>query len=210
MVRNVTLGLALAFLAAPAGAEDVKGMQIKLPSGADAFWLETLQDDAAGQEVTYRFRFLLPDLLLRIPDPDGDAGNTGTAPDRGPMDIDSEAATVDGMGRAKTAADDASPAAESPAADATDEAEADALIGQAAEVERADPEQADPLHEDVVWLCQMWALPRVGAASPRPNQIVISLSNKDVAFGTYDADAFQVFEAFALPADRDTCAWEPW
>lgn len=96
-------------------------------------------------------------------------------------------------------------------ADADTEAAADAMVEQPSGAEDGDEgAQADPLHDDVVWLCQNWVLPRVRESVPRPRQIIISLSDKEVAFGTYDPDALQLFEAFALPADRDVCEWEPW
>lgn len=68
----------------------------------------------------------------------------------------------------------------------------------------------DPVHEDIVWLCENWALPRIPSTGPRPTQIIISLASKDVAFGAYDPDAVQLFEAFRLPSDREACIWEPW
>jgi hypothetical protein len=32
----------------------------------------------------------------------------------------------------------------------------------------------------------------------------------NTAFGAYDPDVVQLFEAFRLPPDRDACEWEPW
>ena len=68
----------------------------------------------------------------------------------------------------------------------------------------------DPLHDDVVWLCQNWVLPRVASPAPRPQVIMISIADKDIPFGAYDPEVLQLFEAFRLPADRDECEWEPW
>lgn len=198
MVRDVTLGLALALLAVPAWAQDAKGMRIALPSGAEALWQETLQDESGGQGLTYRFRFVMPDLVQRVPDANP------AEPARGPIDIDTDTAEV--TGDAPTDAHDhAEP--DMPGADADTEAAADEMQDSGAQ--EPAPGQ-DPLRDDMVWLCENWALPRVTASQPRPGQIVISLSNKEVAFGTYDPDALQLFEAFVLPADRDACEWQPW
>ena len=53
-------------------------------------------------------------------------------------------------------------------------------------------------------------VPRVAGSGPRPSQIIISLSDKKTAFGAYDPEVVQLFEAFRLPPDRDSCEWEPW
>lgn len=207
MVRDVTLGLALALMAVPARADDAKGMLIKLPSGAEARWQETLKDATAGQDVTYRFRFVIPDLIQRIPEPGEAVAPVGQ---REPIDIDTETAEVVGMTPADTSEDAVGHTSDSPAPDTETEEAADGLIGHASARDQADNELADPLHGDVVWLCQNWALPRVSGTLPRPQQIIVSLSNTEVPFGSYAPDALQLFEAFALPADRDVCEWEPW
>lgn len=67
----------------------------------------------------------------------------------------------------------------------------------------------DPFHRDIVWLCENYALPRIKEMSPRPSQVVISMSSAPSEFGSFDPAIVQLFEGFAIPADRDACIWEP-
>ncbi|SMO55525.1 DUF6497 family protein [Paracoccus laeviglucosivorans] len=214
-IRLSAAFLTLSCLAPPAGAEVVVGMAIKLPSGAEAQWIETRQDDSGGNGLTYRFRFVMPDLAQRVPSTSGPASETDDVLEEGgSVDIDTETGDVTISG---------APAAVEPDADVTistsdagdaeadaDEAEADAMLDDPALPAAPDVLAKDPVHEDVVWLCENWVLPRVVGGTPRPGQIVISISDKEVPFGAYDPDALQLFEAFRLPADRDSCQWEPW
>lgn len=60
---------------------------------------------------------------------------------------------------------------------------------------------------DMDHLCATYALPRIGTVTgPRPEQVVITLSDIAVAFGEITPEATQFFEAYAV-AD-DTCIWE--
>ena len=92
----------------------------------------------------------------------------------------------------------------------TEEEAADALVGTPVLPAAPDVLAQDPVHDDIVWLCENWALPRIAAPAPRPSQIIISLADREVPFGAFDPEAVQIFEAFRLPPDRDTCEWEPW
>ena len=40
--------------------------------------------------------------------------------------------------------------------------------------------------------------------------VAFRIADKATPFAAYDPDVLQLFEAFRLPADRDTCEWEPW
>lgn len=211
MTRIMALALVMAGLGGPALSEvkDAKGLVVTLPSGAEVRWLETRHDNAGGSGLTYRFRFLMPDLASRAPA--AAAAPALPETERGPIDIDTETDEVSGdaeMG-AETGADmtDAAPDA---TPDDSAEAEADAMVDAPADPDAVEEASPDPLHDDVVWLCEHWVLPRVAAPAPRPSQIIISLSDKEVPFGAYDPKAVQVFEAFGLPADRSSCEWEPW
>ena len=55
-------------------------------------------------------------------------------------------------------------------------------------------------------LCNTYALPRVPNQGPRPSQIIISLSDRPVEFGTADPEATQFFEAYAV--EDEACVWE--
>lgn len=59
---------------------------------------------------------------------------------------------------------------------------------------------------DMDHLCETFALPRLSEMGQRPAQIVISLSDRDVTFGTTDPEATQFFEAYRPEGAR--CIWE--
>jgi hypothetical protein len=59
--------------------------------------------------------------------------------------------------------------------------------------------------EDMLWLCQTYALPRVPATGPKPSQIVISLADRDLPFGEAAPDATQFFEAYTVTPEG--CEW---
>lgn len=59
---------------------------------------------------------------------------------------------------------------------------------------------------DIAAICETYALPRVAGTDPLPDQIIISLSDREVPFGQADPDATQYFEAFSFAGD--TCTWE--
>nr|WP_246531594.1 MULTISPECIES: DUF6497 family protein [Pseudohalocynthiibacter] len=60
--------------------------------------------------------------------------------------------------------------------------------------------------EDMKFLCESYALPRIAENGPKPTQIIISLSDRIVEFGSADPAATQFFEAYR-PEDT-TCIWE--
>lgn len=59
---------------------------------------------------------------------------------------------------------------------------------------------------DMDHLCAHFALPRLPALEPRPNQIIISLSDRPVEFGTANPEITQFFEAYKVEAG--TCIWD--
>ncbi len=214
MSRLAIIGLALASPVLAAGAAaaegkpaEGKGMVIALPSGASVTWHETRHDTSGGMGLTYRFRFVMPDLATRVPATEGPASDAEEA--RGPIDIDTESGEVsgdDGM------IDPATLESAEPMDDIDEaaEQEADAMLDEPAIPAAPDVLAQDPVHDDIVWLCENWALPRIASPAPRPSQIIISLASKETAFGAYNPDVVQLFEAFRLPPDRDACEWEPW
>lgn len=220
--RFCLIGAVLAALSLPAHATEVSGPDrlISLPSGAELHWLETLHDNSGGGGLTYRFRFLMPDLAQRVPSTSGPASEPGLEPDMGaraPIEIDTESDEPIGItetdqgdylddGMIDPATLDQSPVEGDEAA----EVAADALLGEPALPAAPDVLAQDPLHDDVLWLCQNWILPRIASTGPRPDAIMISIADKDIPFGSYDPGVLQLFEAFRLPPDRDTCEWEPW
>lgn len=64
----------------------------------------------------------------------------------------------------------------------------------------------DAAAQDMAYLCETFALPRIASTGPQPAQIVISLSDREVAFGEPSPESTQFFEAYR-PEDS-TCIWE--
>lgn len=65
---------------------------------------------------------------------------------------------------------------------------------------------AETAQADMQWLCDTFALPRLASTGPQPAQIVISLSDRPVAFGQPDPEATQYFEAYT--PENGVCVWE--
>lgn len=60
--------------------------------------------------------------------------------------------------------------------------------------------------DDMAFLCETFALPRLPNQGPVAQQVVISLSDRPVPFGETDPEATQFFEAFR--PDGAVCVWE--
>ena len=60
---------------------------------------------------------------------------------------------------------------------------------------------------DMQYLCDTYALPRIPAIGPQPNQIIISMSDRELDFGAAAPDAVQYFEAYNIV--DGACVWEP-
>ncbi|WP_417269977.1 DUF6497 family protein [Celeribacter sp.] len=62
----------------------------------------------------------------------------------------------------------------------------------------------EDLEADLAYLCETYALPRLG--DPEPSMIVISLASAPSEFGTPNPDVPEVFEMYR--PESGTCAWE--
>lgn len=230
--RLAALSLALAAAVAASAAADDREM-IGLPSGGRAYLQERLEDrlgeTGAGETgLTYRYRYVMPDLAERVPSTYGPASEipidgVPDAPDRAPLDIDTEAA---GEGDPEDYIDDGmidpeefdfAPVITIPGTEEAADAVIDhSLAGDDGEALPAAPESVfrDPVHDDIIWLCEHRILPDVLAQArsggQRPGQVIISLADRESRFGSYDPEVLQIFEAFSIPADRDICEWRPW
>jgi hypothetical protein len=60
--------------------------------------------------------------------------------------------------------------------------------------------------DDMAWLCQEYAVPRLSDLGPKPAQIIISLSDRALRFGDSAPEATQFFEAYAV--QDGTCTVE--
>lgn len=200
-----------------AAAEQTNQRMIDLPSGAQAYLQETIVDDLGDTGLTYRYRYVMPDLALRVP------ATTGPATDFDLQEIDtlpSGEGEFDGdyidEGALNWEEFDFMPMISLP----DDEAEADGVIDHTLfdqqnttdAVLPAAPISSfkDPVHEDVIWLCQNHALPEALKQPRRPAQLIISLADQESEFGSYDPEILQLFEAFTLPENRNHCDWRPW
>ena len=56
--------------------------------------------------------------------------------------------------------------------------------------------------EDMQHLCDTYALKRLSDLGPRPAQVVISLADRPVPFGSNDPDVVQFFDAFSIETGR--------
>lgn len=207
-----------------------KAKMIDLPSGARAYLQERLEDSLGDTGLTYRYRYVMPDLAQRVPSTSGPAGDFGAADvgadsDRAPLDIDLDAMGDEDMGDEDMGDDgliapedfDFTPIITIPGTEeAADQAIDQTLAGDDSNMLPAAPTSVfkDPVHDDIIWLCENRALPDIqkdsAAGGRRPGQIVISLADRESRFGAYDPDVLQIFEAFTLPRDRDLCDWRPW
>lgn len=224
---------AFALLAPPFLAATVTGYaaadpheMIDLPSGAQVYLQERLEDSLGDTGLTYRYRYVMPDLATRVPSTTGPAGEYVAADgDRAPVDIDLDAmGESDGDpgdyiddGLVDPEEFDFTPVITLPGTEeAADQAIDQTLSGDDDERLPAAPTSVfkDPVHDDIIWLCEHRIVPEVVTASAkgarRPGQIVISMADRESRFGDYDPDVLQIFEAFSLPRDRDICEWRPW
>jgi len=60
--------------------------------------------------------------------------------------------------------------------------------------------------DDFQWICENLALPSLTAQNQTSSQIIISIADRDVAFGVTDPDATQYFTGFTT--DGQTCTEE--
>lgn len=176
---------------------------IPVPSGREIYWLETIRDlpDVDGQVL--RFRFVASALAEALNLPEGPAGDYLTDEDY--AELSGEEMFV--------APEDIIPQEVTPVMPGS-EAEADAglIDPQAMEEEEFNLSEIteDPLFKDIVWLCESWVLPQLGPDTERPSQIIISISDHPIEFGTVEPGSVQTFEAFAISEDMKSCVWEPW
>ena len=184
------------------------GPLIPVPSGAEVWWQDMIDDAPGVAGLTFRYRFVMPRLAELVPATAGPATEELT-----PEDM----AELDALGGEVTL-----PAVQDAEAELIDPEDLD--LGEvfvvpgteeAADIAPALPADPDillqdPVHADIVWLCENWVLPRLAEPAPLPAQIIISISDRPVAFGTVAPDAVQLFEAFSPSEDRKTCIWEPW
>ncbi|AUM74081.1 DUF6497 family protein [Paracoccus jeotgali] len=221
--------IALLTLACPVLAEDVTQPLLPVPSGQPVYWLETIHGLPGLSGLAYRFRFVAPDLADLVPMageyPQDDLGSFDE-----PLTDDDMAALSDMAGAQPGAAIDGDdifisleeldlpPVTSEPGA----EAAADQYLALEAVIADQEAWQGeilppmpesllrDPMHDDIVWLCENFVLPRLSKLGPRPREIIISLSDRPTVAGEMTLNAVQLFEAFTLPPDRDECVWEPY
>ncbi len=65
---------------------------------------------------------------------------------------------------------------------------------------------ADTAGDDMVWLCNTYALPRLPKNGPQPAEIIISMSDMNVPFGEDHPEATQFFNSYSIEDGK--CQWE--
>ena len=66
--------------------------------------------------------------------------------------------------------------------------------------------QFEDVVDDMVTLCESFAVPQVTKDGRAPEQVVISISDRVVPFGEISPEATQYFDAFRIEGAR--CMWE--
>jgi hypothetical protein len=64
----------------------------------------------------------------------------------------------------------------------------------------------EAIEGDFKWLCELTVLPALAANGWHVDHVVISMSDREIAFGATDPGITQYFEGFRLEAG--TCEWE--
>lgn len=65
---------------------------------------------------------------------------------------------------------------------------------------------ADTAGDDMDWLCNTYALPRLPKNGPQPAEIIISMSDMNVPFGEDHPEATQFFNSYKV--EDGACQWE--
>lgn len=212
------LAVALLFfgLPAPALATDLPGKPLAVPSGQKVYWHDVITGARGAHGLTYRFRFVAPDLANLVPLAAAAPMESLTDEDMAALDelaaTEGGAAIIlsDALGEGLITSSELDqtpiitihdvPDADQPGTSAT----GDFVLPPA-----PDSLLRDPMHDDIVWLCENFVLPRIASPAPRPTEIVISLSDRTPDSTGLEPGAVQLFEAFSLPADRNECVWQP-
>ena len=196
----------LACLSGPAlaGDEPLAGV----PSGQRIWWQDAATTVFGGRGTVLRYRFVAPGLAHLVPMAPPEPMESVTEEDMAALE-DIAAAEEQGI---------------DPDADA-DQGPVISILEPGSDVPAVPPATGhgegpvlppapesllrDPMHEDIVWLCENFVLPRIAGMDPRPAEIVISLSDRAQDGATPTPGSVQLIETFRLPPDRDQCVWKP-
>ncbi|WBU59038.1 DUF6497 family protein [Paracoccus albus] len=198
----------------------MEGKPITVPSGQLIYWQDMITGNPGAHGLTYRFRFVAPDLANLVPMASPAPMEALTEEDMAALDALAEseggAATIisDAIieGLISSTELDQTPVISLPLdmpIDEIAESPTDSATGDFVLPPAPDSLLRDPMHDDIVWLCENFVLPRIASPAPRPSKIVISLADRPLDSAGLEPGAVQLFEAFSLPADRDECIWEP-
>ena len=215
-MKYLVLSLTLGLLAQPVQATDPLGKPLAVPSGQKVYWQDMVTGAPGAHGLTYRFRFVAPDLANLVPM--GDLAPMEALTDEEMAALDELAADEgggaiilsDALGEGLISSSELdnmpiiaipdTPESDQPGTGPT----GDFVLPPA-------PESLlrDPMHDDIVWLCEHFVLPRIASPAPRPTEIVISLSDRAMGSTGLEPGVVQLFEAFSLPHDRNECVWQP-
>ena len=183
---------------------------ITLPSGAQVYLQERLEDNPGGMGLVQRYRYVMPDLIARLTPALGPAkGVSFDAPSFLDEEIHDTLIDPEELGLV--------PVITIPG---TEEAADEMITSILADEQNADGRDAlppapeslfrEPVHDDIIWLCDHHILPEVSKTAQETGQIVVSVADRESEFGSYEPDTLQLFEVFGLAADRSRCEWKPW
>lgn len=210
------LPLSLALLSLPGHATELSGPALDVPSGQPIYWQDMVTGTPGTHGLTYRFRFVAPDLANLVPMAAPAPMEELTEEEMEALDELAEAeggAAIiirDALGEGLISASELDQTPVISIQDAPADNSADDLpTGDFVLPPAPESLLRDPMHDDIVWLCQHFVLPRIANPGPRPTEIVISLSDRMLDSTGLEPGAVQLFEAFSLPRDRDECVWQP-
>ncbi|MDO5606434.1 MAG: DUF6497 family protein [Paracoccus sp. (in: a-proteobacteria)] len=213
MIRFAPL---LAALTLPVQAGHADEPPLPVPSGQLVYWQETLLDPDGIAGLTYRARFVAPQLAALFPEAAAVPDEALSPEDLAALDdldgpeVPLEMLEDDGMVTLEdlNLAPLILPIGEGDDPEALADAE---MTDHGGPVLPPAPGIIfrDPMHDDVVWLCENFVLPRIPAGGPRPAEIIISLADRPTTAGMLEPGVVQLFEVFTLPPDRDSCIWTP-
>lgn len=212
----VALPLSLALLCLPSHATELPGPVLAVPSGQPIYWQDMITGTPGAHGLTYRFRFVAPDLANLVPMADPAPMEELTEEEMAALDeladLEGGAAIIirDALGEGLISPSELDQAPVISIQEApVDDSAGDGPTGDFVLPPAPESLLRDPMHDDIVWLCQNFVLPRIASPGPRPTEIVISLSDRMLDSTGLEPGAVQLFEAFSLPLDRDECIWQP-
>lgn len=195
------------YITIPACAQNIQRQPVEVPSEQKIFW-QNVTVEASGDDLIYNFRFVAPALAYLVPGESSEAmaaliDQEGLIADNEPIPATAGKQTTTISIQPATRSDIGSVPPGAP--------EDGSTIGNTAILQPLpDNLLRDPMHDDIVWLCEKFVLPRIAPPpAPRPTKIVIAMSDRPFQNNEPVLGAVQLFQFFSLPPNRNECVWNP-